>query len=296
MKKVFMLLALIYCLMPLAMAADAPPIVSEGYEADEKSLVIRLWASDEPGYAWSYDIDDEQVMAFQSDLPRDPNGIQTWLFHAKSDGEALITFLYENENDEESVPREIYYSIAISDAKIIDVLMEDLSYDGDADDAAVTYYEGETGGVKVPLTADMIQTKTELGARIESPDGSIVTLITYKKDEDPQSLFDKLDTTEKAAALFEDPDGNIIVSNADVERDADPPQATVLMENEIGIVVYEAYQAPEGGVLYVETTYAIDLGDMDGADEGWDEAFEVETDFTEPSDGEDSTETEESAS
>ncbi len=279
MKKLF---ALAMALMLCAAPALAQEQLQEGYKITAAGVDITLWENASTGYQWSYELDDPTLLTVSADevvqgeaMPGAPS-MHVWHFAGQGDGEALITFYYEqpweNEEDAEAAVRTVCFTVFIEGGKVVECEMEDLSEaDSDGDGEDWTTYEGETGGVPVEILIGMTEKDTEEGKLFTSEDGMTAILINYEKDENPEELFEQLKDDESAAAIYDDEANGVQVISCSVDREADIPCVTMVYYTNLDIVEYTGYAAPNGGVLHVHTTYS--LSDEETGYEG-DEAVE----------------------
>ena len=263
MKKLVMLsiLALLLAL-GFATCTHAEVVAGEGYALEDGALCIRLWERGEGDIHWVWDLENEAVLLPQDEPPfLSGEGIRAWQFAPGESGEALLTFSYAEENTSQS--RTLCYTVSVQDGLIDDVMMEDLSDDSEfsGDEGGVVRYRGETGGVELQIQENMSETQTDNGVLLTSDDGSATILIDYQPQDDPAELFEQLKDQQSAAELYDDEGVTIIDSYVDEE--SDPPCATFVMKIPEGMLLYTGYQAPDGGVLHVHTTYLIGE-EMDG--------------------------------
>lgn len=265
-KLLVVTLCLLICCAPIVCAE---PSQGEGFDVRDGALVIRLWENPGAGYSWTCEVDELLELSGESSpSPRaeDPSGapfIHVWEFTPRRDGDALITMIYDLEDDPEMVGRMMCYTVTIQGGAITDVEMEDLSEDieGSGDDDAVVPYDGETGGVELNVPEGMVETETEDGALLTSEDGARTILIDYQPDDSADELFEQLKDRDSAAEVYEGEDGTDSVISSMVDLESDPPCVTLVLTTSEGYTVYTGYQAPEGGVLHVHTTYLFGEGE-----------------------------------
>ena len=254
MKSTFfrMLSLLLILMLPLTAMADAP--VEEGYFIEGAGLRINLWEGGAEDVSWTYDLENtDTLIALENSPPAEGEALRTWLFAPGTDGESILTFSYSDPLQ----PRVLCYTVAVSGGAIVDILAEDLSEADElsGDEEAVALYDGETGGVELSIEGDMSRTETEGGILLTGADGMTTILINYQPEDDPKELFAQLETPETAAELNEDPE--ITVLDSYIDRESDPPCAILVESSSAGIVVYNGYAAPNGGVLHVHTSYLV---------------------------------------
>ncbi len=263
MKKTLSIL--ICLLMCLSLCASAETTMGEGYSVQENALTVRLWQGADDGCEWFLDVDDESLIALQSERTDAPDGdsrMHTWVFAPKSDGEALITFSYGDPGAPHESLRTLCYTAVIEGGLLTDVEREDLSWESEAsgDDSAVAPYDGDTGGVALSVPEGMVETETDDGQLLTSDDGARTILIDYQPDDNPEELFEQLKDAATAARVYEDEESGARVVTSTVDLTGDPPSATLVLSSPEGYTVYTGYQAPDGGVLHVHTTYALGEG------------------------------------
>ncbi|MDL2207009.1 protease inhibitor I42 family protein [Eubacteriales bacterium OttesenSCG-928-N13] len=305
MKK---LLALMIALMLLICAASVSlaeaDTASEGFTITDAGIDISLWENGSTGYAWDYSLDDEALLSFVSDrteaaMPEADNTmvgapvIHTWSFAASGDGEVLLTFFYERpwadgeedtseSLDDEEPTRVMNYILQVAGGKVTNCELENLSDDyTDGDFDSVTTFKGETGGVPLEVFADMTESQTDEGTLLSNDDGSTKILIQYEPNDDPAELFEKLKDTESAGAIYNNEQEGIAVISCMLDTTSDVKSVTLIYSIPEGIEEYTGYQAPNGGVLHVHTTYLLDTGAEDdymGEEEDWSDWDDAEED------------------
>ncbi len=268
LKKILpVLIALLSCAASVVLA-EIP--MGEGHFINDNKLNIRLWEGADTGRMWSFDMGDNEQIALASEQTeaQDPGALDGaprmhhWVFAPMADGEGLITFSYGDPDQPNESERTMCYTVAVDGGRISLVEAEDLSegVDNAGDDDAVVPYDGVTGGVALNVPEGMVETETDEGALLTSEDATRTILIDYQRDDNVEELFGQLKDAESAAAVYEDADSGAKVISSSVDFDGDPPSATLVLSSPEGYTVYTGYQAPEGGVLHVHTTYAFGDG------------------------------------
>lgn len=285
MKRIWMgLLALAILMMPLyALAEAAQPeeafedagdidspelwIVPEdgGLTWDASRINIALPEDPSTGYAWSVELDNETVLSLESDaLGEARDGalpLRTYAFKPAADGAALIVLYYEQPDGEEAAAM-LNYSVTVEGGAVTDVQYEDLSDWGQGDDEGGVLYEGETGGVPLYLPESMTTASEEDGViRLVSEDGSIIVTIEYDPDGDAEEMLAEFDDQAAMEQQYNDETTSTSLISAAADRDNDPPRGIAVYETSLdgqdSVVEYTAYEAPNGGVLHVHTSYIV---------------------------------------
>ena len=243
-----------------------------GLTWDEGSLTIALPEDNSTGYAWSAELDDETVLTQETDTVGEAADgalpVHTYVYKPAADGSALINLYYAQEKDAEveDLIASLSYSATVEGGKITDVAYDDLSEWGeDGDDMGSVPYDGETGGVELSLPVGMVKVSEEDGVtRLESEDKTNWMTIQYDPDGDPEALLAEFEDADALAKEYNDESKGMSLIDSSVDRESDPP---------CGILVYEidtpdtvttvdriGYQAPNGGILIVESGY-VDNGE-----------------------------------
>jgi predicted secreted protein len=243
-----------------------------GLTWDEGSLTIALPEDTSTGYAWSAELDDETVLTQDTDAVGEASDgalpVHTYVYKPAADGTALINLYYAQQKDAEveDLIASLSYSVTVEGGKITDVAYDDLSAWGeDGDDMGSVLYDGDTGGVELSLPVGMVKVSEEDGVtRLESEDKTNWMTIQYDPDGDPEALLAEFEDADALAKEFSDESKGMSLIDSSVDRESDPP---------CGILVYEidteetvttvdriGYQAPNGGILIVESGY-VDNGE-----------------------------------
>ena len=238
-----------------------------GLTWNEGSLTIALPEDASTGYAWSAELDDETMLTQETDaVSESVDGalpLHTYVFKPTADGMALINLYYAQQKNEEveDLIASLSYTVTVEGGKITDVAYDDLSGWGeDGDDMDSVLYDGDTGGVMLPLPEDMIKVSDEDGlVRLESADKTNWMTIQYDPDGDPEALLAEFEDADALGKEYNDEAKGMSLIDSSVDRESDPP---------CGILVYEiitddtvttvdriGYQAPNGGILIVESGY-----------------------------------------
>ena len=237
-----------------------------GLTWDESKAVVALSEDSSQGFSWTAELDDETILTLSSETTSEAiDGmlpVHTFTYQPADDGWAMLTLYYEQADSDETAAV-LTYSITVEDGKITDAWYEDLSDWGSGnEDVDGILYDGETGGVPLYVPQNMAIVSDKDGTvRLESDDGSIWMTIEYDPEGDPEELISEFeDEAGMEEAYTDEATGTSLISTA-VDLDSDPPRGILVYEtNEVGvdsIVEYTGYQAPNGGILMVQTGYVM---------------------------------------
>jgi predicted secreted protein len=235
-----------------------------GLTWDASGLTIALPEDASTGYAWSAELDDETVLTQDTDTVGEAQDgalpVHTYVYKPAADGTALVSLYYEQQQGED-IAAMLSYTATVEQGKIVDVAYEDLSDWGeDGDDAGGVPYDGETGGVPLSLPEGMLKVSDADGVtRLESEDKSIWMTIQYDPEGDPEALLAEFEDEAALTQEYNDESKGSSFLSTSVDRESDPPRGTLVYEVVTGdtdtIIEHTGYQAPNGGVLIVDTGY-----------------------------------------
>ncbi len=237
-----------------------------GLTWDETSMTIALPEDTSTGYAWTAELDDETVLTQDVDSVGEAQDgalpLHTYVYKPAADGTALVTLYYEQQESDDTSAT-LSYTVTVEGGKIVDVTYEDLSdWGAEGDDAGGVLYEGESGGVPLYLPDDMTKVSDENGVtRLENEDKSIWMTIQYDPNGDAEALLAEFEDEAAMEKEYNDPSKGFSFSSTTVDRESDPPRGILVYEVEKDgvhtIMERTGYQAPNGGVLIVETGYIL---------------------------------------
>lgn len=237
-----------------------------GLTWDETSMTIALPEDASTGYAWSAELDDETLMTQETDSVGEAMDgalpIHAYVYKPTADGTALITLFYSQQDSEdvENTIAVLSYTVTIEGGKITDVSYENNSDDEDGDELGVVPYDGDTGGVELPIPEDMVKVSEEDGVvRLENADKTSWMTVQYDPDGDPEALLAEFEDTDALAKEYNDESKGMSLLSNSVDRENDPPCGILVYEidtpDTVSIVDRIGYQAPNGGILIVESGY-----------------------------------------
>lgn len=235
-----------------------------GLTWDENSMTIALPEDTQSGFAWSAELNEENVLTLETDAvtPAEDGAlpVHTYALKPASDGEALVSLFYEQQ-DGDAIPAMLNYTATVEGGKIVDVAYDDLSgWGADDADAEGVLYEGESGGVPLYLPEGMSVVSEEDGVtRLESEDRTIWMTIRYDPDGDAEALLGEFEDEGALTQEYTDEAKGMTFLSTAVDRESDPPRGTlvyeVIADGADTIIEHTGYLAPSGGVLIVDTGY-----------------------------------------
>jgi predicted secreted protein len=235
-----------------------------GLTWDDTSMTIALPEDATTGYAWTVELDDETVLTQETDSvgPAQDGAlsVHTYVYKPSADGVALVSLYYEQQ-DGDDVSAMLSYTATVSGGKITDVAYEDLSdWGAEGDDAGGVLYEGESGGVALYLPEGMSVVNEENGVtRLENEDKSIWVTIQYDPEGDAEALLAEFEDEAGLTKQYSDESAGSSFLSTTVDRESDPPRGILVYEvvkdGIDTIIEHTGYEAPNGGVLIVDTGY-----------------------------------------